>query len=208
MTEREVERFFSAAASRCTIPASILMIGGAAAVVMSEARATTDFDLEIQVQPGSGDSDADVDRIIAALEYAGRVTGYAVQASTTIERWSMIGWGDYRAHTTPWKVFGTLTVVLLEPEYFAHTKLLRYSAVDISDIRKVLSGTSASWKRLAEVSGRALRAAPRSTAQATFRLQVEHFFRTEGPTIWTTGYRSEDAVRAFQRAAGLQLPPV
>ena len=117
----------------------------------------------------------------------------------------MIGWGDYRKHTKPWRTFGTLTVVLLEPEYFAHTKLLRYSEVDIADIRKVLKAHGASWQRLAQVTGQALRLAPRSTAQSTFRRQVEHFFNTDARDIWTAGYAPNKAIAAFRSAAGIRL---
>src|SRR5687767_79442 len=115
VTESEIERFFSAAAARCDTKATILMIGGGAAVVMSEARATSDLDLEIHVSGEPRDRETAAAPVLVALEEASKLTGIDLQASTTIEHWSLIGWGDYRNHMRTWKTFGTLTVTVLEP---------------------------------------------------------------------------------------------
>ena len=95
--------------------------------------------------------------MLAAIEGARAESGIPnVQAAERVERWSMIDWGDYRRHQRFWKRFGGVTVTVLEPEYFALTKLTRASATDLADIRAVFRKHRASWRVLARAAGRAL----------------------------------------------------
>jgi hypothetical protein len=156
--------------------------------------------MEIQLESPKQASPARVDEIIAALEQTAEELGVEVQAGEQAWRWSMIGWADYRKHQRRWKRFGGITVYLHSPEHFALTKLARASAVDLDDIRAVLRAQGGSWRRLAAICGRALREAPRSSAQALFRRQVEHFFVHSGRTVWGAGFIPGRAIAEFQRS--------
>ncbi len=199
MTTRDIERFFRLAAEHFPGQARILLFGGGAAIIQTQPRETLDLDMEIQVDGGAQNS-ALVEALVTALEQAGRSLNIDVQAAVEVHRWSMINWGDYRNHQRPWKTFGGIRVLLLEPEYFALTKLMRASPVDLDDIRKVLTKHGGSWKVLAAACGRALRESPPSTAQDPFRRMVEYFLTSEGPKVWGKSYRPAEAIAEFRKA--------
>lgn len=200
MTRRDTERFLKAVARSLDAPASILLIGGAARIVLAGARATADIDLELEPTT-SRRSPERLRSLMRAVENAQRETGIVAQAAENIERWSMISWADYKKHLVLWRQFGPLSVYVLEPEYFAMTKLIRSSSVDLDDIYHVLRVHHASWRTLARVCGNALRTSPLSTQQGLFRRQVEHFFTKEGTRLWGTRFQPQAAVATFHRAA-------
>jgi hypothetical protein len=107
-------------------------------------------------------------------------------------------------HTRLHRRFGRVWVHLLEPAYWAIPKLARYLDTDAADIQTVLRAQAVKPEPLARLCGRALRASPRSTAQFSFRQHVEHFLRAHGLAVWGSDFDAEAAVRAFQRAAGIQ----
>lgn len=205
MTTRDIERFFRLAAEHFPGQARILLFGGGAAIIQTQPRETLDLDMEILVE-GAARNSSIVEPLVAALERAGQTLRIGVQAGIEIHRWSLINWGDYRNHQRHWKTFGGIRVSLLEPEYFALTKLSRASPVDLDDIRKVLVKHGGSWKVLAAACGRALRESPPSTAQDPFRRMVEHFLSSEGPRIWGKSYRSDDAIAEFRKAYARKPP--
>ncbi len=200
MTRRDAERFLKAVARSLDTPASLLLVGGAARIVLAGARATADIDLEL-LPTKSRRSQGRLRSLMQAVENAQRETGIAAQAAENIERWSMISWADYRKHLVLWRQFGSLSVYVMEPEYFAMTKLIRGSSVDLDDIYHVLRVHHASWRTLARVCGKALRSSPLSTQQGLFRRQVEHFFTKEGTRLWSSRFRPQAAVAVFHRAA-------
>jgi len=203
VTRRDVERFCRALARADRRPAGILLLGGAAAIVQSRARATQDVDLELSGEGGRRATPAQMKRLIVSLEAARQSVGIEFNYTEDASRWSMIPFLDYRNHMRLWKRFDSLAVYVLEPEYFALTKLARGTEIDVGDIRRVMRAKGGSGRALATLCGRALRQAPLSTAQGLFRRQVEHFFVSEGRAIWGGGFSPARAVRIFTRAAGL-----
>jgi len=199
MTTRDIERFFRLAAARHPGPARVLLFGGGAAIIQTRPRDTLDLDMELEVAGAERDPSL-IEPLVTALQEAGASLKINVQAGVLVHRWSMINWGDYRNHQRLWKVFGGIRVSLLEPEYFALSKLGRASPVDLDDIRHVLTRHKASWKILANACGRALRESPLSTAQDAFRRIVEHFLESEGPKIWGKTYKPSEAIAEFRKA--------
>lgn len=201
MTERDVDRFFQCLQARWSQAVDILLFGGCAAIVQTHPRATRDIDIEIQWPDGREDA-ARSQAILKAIDEAEAEANVEVQAGERVSHWSMIDWGEYRSHQHLWKRFGGVGVFLLEPEYFALTKLARSSEVDLQDIRHVFAARRGSWELLARACGKALRASPPSTAQAPFRRMVEHFFTTEGPAIWGKKFDPAAAIALFTKTYG------
>lgn len=200
MTRGRVERFFRLLAERYRKPTRILLVGGGAFVVQARPRFTEDLDFEVRTSARAPIGARDREALEAAIAGANKATGVKAQYSDRVERWSMIPWPGYERHSSLWKRFGPCAVYLLNPEYFALSKLARGTATDQEDIVTVLRRLPASWRKLATLCGRAHRAAPMSNALHLFRLQVERFFTATAPKIWGRTYRPETALTLFHRA--------
>ena len=200
MTRGRVERFFRLLAERYGRPARILLVGGGASIVQAEPRFTEDLDFEVRTSARAPVGTRDRKALESAIAAANRATGVKAQYSDRVERWSMIPWPGYERHTRLWKRFGACTVHLLEPEYFALSKLARGTATDQADIVTVLRRVRGSWRKLATLCGRAHRAAPMSNSLHLFRLQVERFFTATAPKIWGRTYRPDAALSLFYRS--------
>jgi len=84
---------------------------------------------------------------------------------------------------------------------------MRYLDSDIRDLIQIFKKTKASWSKIAQVSGTALRRSPKSTACFLFRKNVEDFFRSYGKSIWTRKFDFKAAIHSFHKAAHIQLKP-
>lgn len=177
MTPRDIDHFFELLAEQCTAPMTIILTGGAAALLMGGVRPTLDIDCAITAKEMS----ADVDQIFSRITQQTQIN---VQYSEDIDRWSMISFLNYKKHTRPYKVFGKIKVEILEPEYWSIGKMTRFYASDVDDMVAVFKKQKTDPNRLVQVWSKALKKSPRSNAQFNFKRHVAHFFQKYGPTIW------------------------
>ena len=197
MTRGDVERFFKVLSREYPKPVRILLIGGGASIVQAEPRDTEDLDFEIRASIQSAVAESDRGELVRAIEQAKFALGIKVQFTDEIGRWSMIPWPDYQRNSRLWKRFGSCSVFVLNPEVYAISKLVRGTDTDHDDIVKVMKYHPGSWKKLAVLSGRALREAPMSDVLHLFRQQVEHFFERTAPRIWGPRFKPGPALALF-----------
>jgi hypothetical protein len=199
-----LDAFFEALSVRVPCRVKLILTGGAQGLLLGSTRPTGDLDFGITLITHATTHERHWTQVEAAIAAASQVARITVQYSADIDRWSAITMPNYQRHTRLHRRFGRVSVHLLEPAYWAVPKLARYLDSDAADIQTVLRTQNVKPESLARLCGRALRASPRSTAQFSFRQHVEHFLRTYGPTVWGSDFDAEAAVRAFQRAAGIQ----
>ena len=202
MHPRAIDRFFKTLAGEFGGTATLIVTGAAAGSLWGRIRPSQDIDFGVQL---ASRGRATWDRFQTAVQHAIERTGIQVNYAEDIDRWGSVTLLDYRRHTTLYRRFGTLTVRLLDPAYWAIGKLGRYFALDVDDLVQVLTRRRMPAAAAVRIWGRALRESPRSTALTQFRAQVEHFLRTYGRTIWGRGFDADAAVRQFHLAAGLPL---
>lgn len=197
----DLERFFGALESRLPFPITIVLTGGAEALLLGGTRPTGDVDFEVRVAPRWRGRWPEVDSGIAE---ASRSSGVAVQYSDDVDRWSSISVPERRRRSRPWLRLGRLRVRLLDPACWAIYKIARYLESDRADLVHVLRREKVVAARLARLAGESLRASPRSSALFLFRRHFEHFVREEGGRIWGRRFDPESTLRVFSRAAGLE----
>ena len=200
MSPRAIERFFKTLSAEFGGPATIIVTGAAAGALWGRIRPSQDIDFGVQLVGRVA-----WDRFQASVQRTIQRTGIPVNYAEDIDRWGSVTLLDYRRHTTLYRRFGTLTVRLLDPAYWAIGKLGRYFALDVDDVVKVLKRRKVPAASAVRVWGRALRASPKSAALTQFRTQVEHFLRAYGRTIWGKGFDPDAAIQQFHRAAGIRL---
>jgi hypothetical protein len=204
MNRKEINCFFNILSGRFHRPAVVILTGASCGSLYGSVRPSLDIDFALKLKVKSGRKNETAWQEFAdAVRQAAALTGIQVQYAEDIDRWSQISFLDYANHTRPYRKFGRVEVRLLDPAYWAIGKLTRYLDPDIRDVTEVLQKTKVSWKKFAELLGRALRKSPKSTACYSFRRQVEDFFRTFGKKIWAGAYSAESAISAFHKAAGI-----
>jgi len=192
-----LRKFFLALARRLPVPATLVLTGGGAAMILGGRRPTGDVDFNVLMKGGNVELLAEVESAIAA---ASQEAGVVVQYSTDIDRWSQVTVPTRRRKVRFHRRYGKLTVQLLEPKCWAVYKLTRYLDSDVKDLVSVLTRQKVSWPGLAPPCGASLRSSPRSTQLFLFRRQVEHFLTQHGTKIWGERFNSEKAVAVFHRA--------
>ena len=201
MSPKAIDRFFRTLAREFDAPAAIIVTGAAAGSLWGHVRPSQDIDFGVRL---TGNAPANWERFQAAVNRTVQQTGIQVNFAEDIDRWSSITLLDYRQHTAPYRRFGKLSVRLLDPVYWSIGKLGRYFALDVDDVVTVLNRQRVPAASVIRIWAKALRASPRSTAIPQFRMQVEHFLRTYGRTIWGKTFDPDPAVRRFHRAAGIR----
>ena len=194
MNAGHIDRFFGVLASELNRPAAVTITGAAAGSLLGYVRPSQDIDFAIRLLRDRGHHWPIVE---AAVTRTVKLTNIQANYAEDIDRWGMISLLDYARHTRPYKRFGTLTVRVLDPAYWAIGKLTRYLESDIDDLRGVLGKQRPSPKKVIAVWSRALRASPRSSACTQFRQHVEHFLRAYGRDIWGSSTDVDALVRYF-----------
>ena len=195
MNKAQIDRYFATLSKVYPKPCRIILTGAAAGALYGRVRATMDVDFGASVR--------DWDGFTKAIQLVQTRTGISSQYTEDIDRWSSITFLDYRKHTYLYKRFGRVEVRLMEPAYWAIGKLARYLDPDIQDLVRVLKKTGTSWRDVASVAGKALRASPRSTASMLFRRQVEDFLGKRGKSIWGRSFKKDEALAHFHKHAGI-----
>ena len=198
MTQRDIERFFTALARRWNGSMQVILIGGSAAVLAGSRRLTRDVDFEARAGPVSLPEDDDL--LSSAIHRAIADTDVPAQFTENIGAWSEIAMPPYRHSTRLWKRFGKIQVRLLTPALYAVSKLRRGIARDFSDLVFVSQATKLSWRDLARACGASVRLSPRSTRLPPFIKRIEYLFRERGRTIWGPGFDPDAAIALFYRS--------
>jgi len=204
LARADLTRFLAALARRLPCPATVVLTGGAEAMLLGGSRPTGDVDFGLSL---SAPRERFLPAVQAAVGAAAAETGLRVQYSTDIDRWSSVSIPSARRATRSYRRLGRLSVRLLEPTCWAVYKLARYLDSDVTDLRAVLRRERVPYLRLARLCGESLRVSPRSPQLLLFRRQVEHFFRAHGRAIWGPRFDPETAIAAFHRAAGIGTRP-
>lgn len=189
MDTKDIDDFFKQASKEIPTPTTIVLVGGAAALLMGGVRPTEDIDFAV-----TSKSPADlVAQGIAACE---KSSGIRTEYAEDIERWSMITLLDYKKHTRPYKTFGKLKVAILEPEYWSIGKVGRYYDSDVSDMVVVFKKQKTDPKKVSRVWGRSLRESPLSDDFFHFRKHACHFAQTYGKKIWGSKFDAGAFIKA------------
>jgi len=175
-----IELFFETLAGAYPEPVDILLIGGAAALLMGGTRATYDIDFEVRPK----NPKADLETFFHKTREIADRTGIGAQFGTSVERWSELSLLDYAEHKRPFKKYGSLAVYLLEPPYWAIGKVARYWDQDIQDMISVFSHEKTDAQALAGIWRGVLKESQPSTVLFNLKKQMQHFFKTYGPGIW------------------------
>ena len=204
MTPRAIERFFRILAKEFGQRATIILTGAAAGALWGHIRPSRDIDFGIMLASRNRRT---WDAFQAAVDRAIQHTGIQVNYTEDLDRWGSISLLDWRHHTRPYWRFGVLEVRTLDPVYWSIGKLSRYFDLDVHDVVAVLQHERLPLRRLLAVWAKALKTSPHSPAVFQFRIQVEHFLRTHGRTIWGKRFDASAAIRDFHRAAGIRSSP-
>lgn len=205
MHPRRIERFFRILAEEFGRRATVIVTGAAAGSLWGHVRPSRDIDFNVQLASRTSQG---WEAFRMAVDRTVQRTGIQVNYAEDIDRWSNLSLLDYRQHTAVYRRFGKLDVRLLDPVYWSIGKLSRYFDLDVHDVVVVLRRKRVPAQRLLSVWARSLRASPHSTAVFQFRIQVEHFLRTYGRTIWGKPFNPDHAIRQFHRLAGIQSAPI
>jgi len=196
MKPRDIERFFSALAKAWPHSTDVVIIGGAAAVLDGSTRPT--FDIDFEVAFGEPRSVEDPEMFASALHRAEVASGVEGQFTEDIGAWSPITLPPWRRSVRPWKQFGPIKVRVLDPAFYAVTKLRRGTESDFNDLILVARRHRLNWRRLAILCGLSARLSPSSTVLRGFVRRVEYLFVEHGKTIWGAKFDSGPAVKMFR----------
>jgi hypothetical protein len=189
----DVHNFFEQVARRMTVPARVVITGGAAAIAFGVSRATEDIDFEVELTISPAKHADAWKTLESVLRTVQTVTGIAPQFSEDIDRWSAIALPSKRSKRL-WK-FGAVDVQILHPLDWSVGKLARYMASDESDVVTVFKKKAVSAPSAARVWGQALGLSPASSAQTLFRNNVKSFFDQHALALWGP---SADPKRLFE----------
>ena len=203
MNPRLINRFFRLLAKEFNRPATLILTGAAAGSLWGHVRPSRDLDFGVEIV---GNDSRAWELFQQAITRTIRQTGIDVNYAEDIDRWSSITLLDYRRHTRLHRRYGTLAVRLLDPAYWSIGKLARYYELDVQDVVIVLKRRHVPLPRLMRILGKALRERPHSPALFQFRMQVEHFLRTHGRSIWGRPFDPDAAIRQSHRTAGIRPP--
>ncbi len=104
MEKEDVRRFFNELSQGWSQPTRVLLLGGAAALLLGGRRPTMDVDFEVQIPPDQGLWDA----FEEAIQEVRKKTGIAAQYAESIERWSQLTFLDYRKTSRSFGLFGKI----------------------------------------------------------------------------------------------------
>jgi len=201
MKKNFIDRFFIELDRALGVRAEIILTGAAEGALMGNVRPSVDVDFEIR--PAGKRVGQRTLPIREAIQKASARTGLAANYSENIGHGSMIDYLDYRRSALPYQMIGKLRIKLMAPGNWTIGKMSRYLDPDIQDVLATLAKQRLSWRRLARIWGRALKASPPSCDQFLFRQHVEHFLKSYGKRIWGKGFHAENALRVFHTAAGI-----
>ena len=180
MQRKHLRQFFRALGEAWPHKTTVLVTGGAAALLLGGARPTDDVDFEVRFHT----SGASWEAFTTAVQRVSESTKIGAQYAESIDRWTQITLLDYRSHAQRMGRFGAIEVRLLDPIYWSIGKVSRYEDRDIQDLIAVFRRHQPDPAAVARLWHRALRKSPKSTHLRLTLKQALHFFRTHGKRIW------------------------
>ena len=177
MNIQDIDNYFRTLSQELNVKTRIILIGGAAALIMGGVRPTRDVDFEIETK-------ASPEQIEQSIRISENKSGLASEYSGNIERWSMLNLPGYRKHTKTYKKFGKLTVDILKPEYWSIGKIGRYLDSDIQDMLSVFKEQKTRPENLMKVWKEVIKTSPVSDELFHFKKHMEHFMKTFGEKLW------------------------
>ncbi len=180
MQEEQLRHFFKELGEAWPHKTTVLVTGGAAALLLGGARPTDDVDFEVQFHTRG----ASWEGFAIAVQRVSESTTIGAQYAESIDRWTQVTLLDYRSHTQRIGRFGAIEVRLLDPIYWSIGKVSRYEDRDIQDLIAVFRRHQPDPAAVARLWHRALRKSPKSTQLRLTLEQALHFFRTHGKRIW------------------------
>lgn len=202
MNPRQIHHFFATLAAELRLPARVYLTGAAAGAIFGRVRPSADIDFGLRLASRRPGAWADVER---AVNRTSALTGIAASVAEDIDRWGMITLLDYRRKSRAHRRFGGLEVRLLDPVTWSIGKLTRLLEADVEDVVSVFRRQRVDAEAAARTWGHALRASPASTAQFSFRRNVEAFLEQQGPRIWGRRFAPPKHIRLFHRAARIPI---
>ncbi len=199
MKLQDVHGFFEHVARRFSHPLTVLITGGAAAIVFGVSRATEDIDFEVAIAvPPSKSQEAwiELERVLNEVQQR---TGIAPEFSEDIDRWSSIAL-PFKKSKRVWKL-GRIDIRVLDPLLWSVGKLARYLSTDESDVATVFKKLKPPALSVARLWGQALGRSPASSAQTLFRNHVRSFLDKYAASIWGKTIAPDRLFDIFLRAA-------
>lgn len=181
MKPRDIDRFFKELSKEIDFAATILLTGGAVAVLEGSRRVTRDLDFQVSLPRTSPER---LERLQAAIDRVSKHSGIPAQYAEIIETWSSIAWPKTKRAPRLYRQFGKIAVRLLDPLSWSIGKLSRYLASDVADLLTVLKRAQIPPQEAVHAWGEALGLSPTSSAQPLFQRQVLHFLRQHSATLW------------------------
>lgn len=199
MKIRDIENFFRELDKRIDFSLTVILTGGASAVCYGAPRATQDIDFETSLQVSGRRKQECQEKLTEALDEVGRLTGITPQYSEDIDRWSSIYLPAKSSRL--FQKIGKVEVRLLDPELWAVGKLSRYLGSDVKDLVAVFKKLRPDIMKFAKVWGQALGGSPSSSAQVSFKRQVEQFFMDYQDHVDKKAPPPEELMRIFMDSA-------
>jgi hypothetical protein len=179
MNIQNIEYFFEELDRHLAVPVRVILTGGAAGILQGVERATYDIDFEIAIKKTRS---ATWDQVEQAIRKTAQTTGIAPEYAEDIDRWSAIALPSKDSQL--YRKIGKVELRFFKPGIWAIGKLTRYLKPDVQDLRTVFKTARTDPKSLARLWGRALGMSPPSSAQHSFRKQVDAFFDQYAREIW------------------------
>lgn len=177
MQNQDIDKFFILLSKKLSKPVRVILVGGAASLLLGGTRPTHDIDFAI-------DGKNTHHEIEEGIKEAEKKTGIVSEYSEDIERWSMLTLLDYKKHTRFYKKFGRVTIEILEPEYWSIGKMGRYLDSDVQDMIVVFKKQKTNLASLLKVWKTSMKKSPLSDELFHFKKHIEHFLKTYGLEVW------------------------
>ena len=192
MQQRQLENFFRDLGSLLVLPLKIYITGGVLAWHFGGQRPTEDIDFAIK----SLQDETELSQLLFDLAKKHRI---ALEFSSDISRWGMVGYKKIEKNAIFYKRYGRLRVYYLNPVVWSVGKMGRYLKQDIEDLLLVFKKVRPSWKKLIRVWSDALRESPASSEKALFVKRAEYFLLRYGKEVWGEKFDIAQARHYFEK---------
>ncbi len=199
MKLKDIDAFFREVDRHIDFPITVILTGGAAAIVFGVHRATQDIDFEVELHVTAKKKSVSWKALMEALNVVAGITKIAPEFSEDIDRWSSIALPGKESRL--WKKIGKVEIRIFDPAVWAVGKLSRYLSSDESDLVEVFETVKPKAGPLVKFWGKALGISPPSPAQSEFKKHVDSFLDQYAARIWGKKENAEDLKRLFLAAA-------
>lgn len=179
MKKEDIHQFFIELSEAYKNPVEIILIGGAASLLMGGSRPTMDIDFQIKLKDPS-----DFEDLNKSMMDISQRLGIAIQFSENVERWSSLSLLDFEKHVKLYREFTNVKVFLPDPIYWSIGKIGRYLISDCQDMIAVFKKTQPDPYQLAEIWSKCIQQSPRSEQLFLVKKYMFDFFSQYAKKIW------------------------